>query len=241
MATISGEMVVGVFEDPQGANRAIEQLKAAGIGSEGLGVVARHSEDLDEATPEDVEMLAAEDNVVRGVSAGAFTGAGLGSLWALGIVAGVLPVIGPFVAGGILATLAAGAAGGAFAGGLLGALVGLGIPEQQARIYEEALHAGQTIVTVRSATRQTEAQEILDRNGALAIGPPAPGTPSTDAFGRPAHLDLRPERLFTHDPISAAGGFTPSGGFDQVSVPPHDSTATFHLPGEDPEQPAAPR
>ncbi|HWA97017.1 MAG TPA: hypothetical protein VG713_00930 [Pirellulales bacterium] len=260
MATISGDTVVGVFDNADDARNAIAALRSANFGGEGIGLVVRQydgranvsaadqtiaAQDVEgdavaagSVSPDDAEMLAAEDTVVRGVSAGAVTGAGLGSLWALAVVTGVLPVVGPFIAGGILATLAVGAAGGAFAGGVIGALVGLGIPEHEARAYEQAFNAGQAIVTVRTSARQAEAREILDRNGAEPeIAPPAPGTATTDKLGRPAHLDLRPERVLGHDPTSAAGGFTPSGGFDHTAVPPHDSTATFHVPGEDPEIP----
>jgi hypothetical protein len=51
--------------------------------------------------------------------------------------AGVLPAIGPVIAGGLLAAVAASAAAGAAAGGIVGALIGLGIPEEEAR-YSEA-------------------------------------------------------------------------------------------------------
>jgi len=51
------------------------------------------------------------------------------------------------------------------AGGLIGTLVGIGIPEEEARYYEEELVAGQTLVTVRAGYRYDEAVVILHRCG----------------------------------------------------------------------------
>ncbi len=238
MAEISGTTVVGIFDNTHAAAEAVRELRAAGFGEDGIGVVARQSDNSDDdPSPEDLEMLAAEENVVKGVSAGAMTGAGIGTLWALGAASGFLPVVGPFVAAGILTTLAAGAAGGALAGGFIGALVGLGIPEHDAARYEEAFHAGQVIVTVSAPDRQLEAVEILNRHGAVNVGPPLPGTPSTDSHGRTPHVDLSPEHRLERDDTLSAGGFTSTGGFGSLSQS-HDSTKHFHLPGEDPEQSA---
>jgi hypothetical protein len=56
-----------------------------------------------------------------------------------------------------------GAAAGATAGGVLGALLGLGIPEEQARQYEQEFLAGRTVVVVQAAGRAAEALAILRR------------------------------------------------------------------------------
>jgi hypothetical protein len=236
MADIAGNTVVGVFESLRHAEAAVRELRANDFGHEGIGLVSRQrAEDVAPPSPEELEMLAAEENVVKGVSAGAVTGAGLGSLWALGIATGVLPVVGPFVAAGILTALAAGAAGGALAGGLIGALVGLGIPEPDAARYEEAFQSGRAIVTVRTDSRQTEAAEILNRHGTVNVGPPLPGTPTKDLLGRTPHVNLSPEHLHERDTASSPGGFTTTGGFGSTAQD-HDSTSHFHLPGEDPDQ-----
>jgi hypothetical protein len=59
----------------------------------------------------------------------------------------------------------ANAVGGAAVGGLLGALIGLGIPQEDARYYEEELHSGRTLITVLSEGRAAEAAAILVQNG----------------------------------------------------------------------------
>jgi hypothetical protein len=98
----------------------------------------------------------------------AATGAVLGGF--LGVAAALLiPGIGPVVAGGILLTALAGAAIGAVAGSILGAFVSMGVPEQVAHRYAREFEAGRTIVTVKTASRQQEALDLLRRKGALEV------------------------------------------------------------------------
>ncbi|MGH7129004.1 MAG: general stress protein, partial [Planctomycetaceae bacterium] len=80
--------------------------------------------------------------------------------------AGLLPAIGPVIAGGLLMSILASAAGGAAAGGLVGALIGLGIPEEEARFYDTEFRAGRTVVTVQAGDRYDEAFAICNRRGA---------------------------------------------------------------------------
>ncbi len=48
----------------------------------------------------------------------------------------------------------------------MGALVGLGIPEEDARFYEEEVRGGRFLVTVDAGSREAEAWGILQRKGA---------------------------------------------------------------------------
>jgi hypothetical protein len=54
----------------------------------------------------------------------------------------------------------------AAAGGLMGALVGMGIPEEDARYFEQRFQAGGVLVTVDAGSRGPEAREILRASGA---------------------------------------------------------------------------
>ena len=100
---------------------------------------------------------------------GAATGLGVGGLWGLGILAGVLPGIGTAIAGGALAGIVSSAAAGAAADGLLGAVAGLGIPEDEAEYYDEEFRRGGILVTVRAGGRLDEARATLQRFGAYDI------------------------------------------------------------------------
>jgi uncharacterized protein (TIGR02271 family) len=74
------------------------------------------------------------------------------------------------IAGGLLAGIVGGAAVGAAAGGLMGALVGsMGVPEEEARYYDQEFRSGRTIVTVKADGRYDEAQRILRQYDAYDV------------------------------------------------------------------------
>ena len=156
MHPIDHALVVGVFEDQTAAQRAVQELKNAGFAEDQIGVVARYEEPPDTGSE-------IEEGTVVGMAAGA----GIGALWALAIAVGTaIPGVGPIITGGILTAILTGAGGGLVIGGIVGALVGLGIPEHEARFYEQEVHAGRTVVSVRAPGRYEEAHDILHRHGA---------------------------------------------------------------------------
>jgi len=167
--------VVGVFEDRGAAQRAVNELKRLGFSEEEIGVAARDGNDIEGAK----ELSEHGSHVGTGAATGVAAGAGVGALWGLGIVAGVLPAIGPAIAGGALAAILSSAAAGAAAAGIAGALIGLGIPEEEARYYEDEFKAGRTIVTVKSATRCDEARTILQRCGCYDVHTRPTGSATT--------------------------------------------------------------
>jgi hypothetical protein len=160
MASTNGSVVVGVFDTHDQAQAAVRDLRDARFSEDQIGVAVRDTTRTGETAASD------ETKAPEGAGAGVAAGAGVGALWALGISAGMLPAIGPVIAGGLLASVLASAAGGAVVGGLAGALVGLGIPESEATRYEEDFKSGRTIVTVRDELRHMEAALILERHGA---------------------------------------------------------------------------
>jgi len=161
MTTATSNTIVGIFRDRSRAQEAVRALKNAGFRDNQIGVLSpghdAESPSLDQAT---------NSKVAEGSLIGAATGAGAGALWALGISAGVLPVIGPAVAGGLLMSILASAGGAATAGTIVGGLVGLGIPDDEARAYEGEVRSGSTLVTVNADNRDTEAWQILQRYNA---------------------------------------------------------------------------
>ena len=157
--------VVGAFDDRDRAARALDDLRRAGFRDDQIGLAIRHQDpESDAATTEWPGPDATE-----GARTGALTGGALGAL--LGAVGSLLvPGVGPVIAAGILAAALGGAVAGADAGTLVGSLVGLGIPEEEARYYDEAFQAGQAIVTVQADGRSEEATAILRRHGAGLAG-----------------------------------------------------------------------
>ena len=157
------EVVIAAFADPLEARQCIEDLRSAGFSEDEIGVVAPEHLELDR------EEVAEHSMVAEGSVVGAVAGAGLGGLWGIAMATGLLPMIGPIIAGGLLASVvvtAATAAAGAALGSLAGALVGLGVPEEEAARYEQKLHEGHVVVTVKPHSRRNEALAIMERHHA---------------------------------------------------------------------------
>jgi hypothetical protein len=167
MQTDTRDVVVGVFRDRDDARDAIEELKDAGFASSDISLL---SPDGDRASV--AEGTAAErdrgNRAPEGAVTGAVAGGVLGGLgaWLVGVGALAIPGIGPFLAAGAFATALAGAAVGAGVGAIAGALIGMGIPEEEARYYEQEARSGRTLVTVRSAGRYDDVRTIMQRHGA---------------------------------------------------------------------------
>ena len=155
MAQTQRTTAVGVFADRNQAQQAVAELRRAGFREDQIGVAGR---DGDSISGTGDNNYAAE-----GAATGAAAGAGVGALWGMGIVAGLLPAIGPAIAGGTLAAILTSAVAGAAVAGLTGAMVGLGIPEDEAEYYEGEFRAGRTVVTVNAGNKYDQAAAILQR------------------------------------------------------------------------------
>lgn len=154
--------VVGVFENHADAERALNELRAAGFSDAHVGMARKHGHEGDPVLGGEVE----GSEVGAGAAAGAVAGLGLGALAGLGVLSGMIPVIGPAIAGGTLGVILSNAAAGAGVAGLVGALVGAGIPEHEAAYYQDEVAAGRTILTVNAGNRGADATSIMRRCGA---------------------------------------------------------------------------
>lgn len=155
--------VVNAFLTESEARAAVFELRDRGFSIEQVGVAGPKTQ-VQHHEEEHPHHRFADHSAEYG-AAGLATGAGLGALWGLGIVAGILPFLGPAIAGGTLAAIFTSAAAGATVAGLAGILVGMGIPKADAEYYESELHNGHIIVTVFAPNREAEASEIMLRNG----------------------------------------------------------------------------
>jgi hypothetical protein len=155
------DVAVGVFPERTLADRAVDELVRAGFRHDQIGVVAPG-----EKAGTKAKGAPSGEHALAGAATGAAAGAAAGGLVGLGILAGVIPVLGPVIAGGTLAVILANAAGGAAIAGVVGGLVGLGIPEDEAKTYESDLRNGRTLITVKAANRYDEACTVLRRLGA---------------------------------------------------------------------------
>ena len=145
-----------VYNDYTSADRAVQELKAAGLGDSHIGIVASNADGWHKPGGGDVDPKHDKDRDGKDDRAeGAATGGGLGAIagGAVGVAAGLgmlaIPGIGPVVAAGWLAALATGAVAGGATGGIIGALVESGTSKENAELYAEAVRRGGAIVTAK--------------------------------------------------------------------------------------------
>ncbi len=153
----------GLFDTRADAEQAVSRLENLGIARSDVSVVYR-DEESGATTTATVDEYSHGSKAGEGAGAGSMIGGTLGAI--LGALAATatavaIPGIGILIAGPVAGALAGAGAGG-LTGGLLGALIGAGIPEDTAKTYEAALHAGGIVVVADvPAMRAGEARAIL--------------------------------------------------------------------------------
>lgn len=153
-----------LIDSRQQAEDIVEELKVAGFANDQISVLLPDNESTRDFAYE--QHTKAPEGATTGGVAGGVVGGVLG--WLAGIGALTIPGIGPFLAAGPIVTALAGVGAGAAVGGLAGALIGLGIPEYEAKKYEEKIRSGNILVSVHSENRDERelAEEIFERAGA---------------------------------------------------------------------------
>jgi uncharacterized membrane protein len=155
--------IVGIARSNLQVERTIDELQ-----EDALIPVSEISVVMPEAG--DISPVATEKatKAPEGASAGAVTGGVIGGT--LGLLAGMgtlaIPGLGSLIAAGPILAALGGTAAGATAGGVVGALVGLGIPESEAKVYEERLKEGGYLVAVQVENNEVAdiSREIMTRN-----------------------------------------------------------------------------
>ena len=157
-------LIGGVFSHVDNAEKAIRELQDKGYTKDDISIFAKDKDQVDKIQ-DDTDTHVDSDKEGRGKSTGKGAGIGAVSGGILGGIGGLIaeigllaiPGIGPVVAAGPLATTLAGLGVGAGGGGIVGALVGAGMPEEEAKHYEQYLKDDKIIVMVE-ATADKEAE-----------------------------------------------------------------------------------
>ena len=153
--------------DREHASSIVDQLKNAGFPNTDISVLMSDKRDSREFAHEK------ETKAPEGAVTGAVTGGAVGGVlgWLLGIGALSIPGLGPFIAAGPIMAALSGTAVGAAAGGITGALIGMGIPEYEAKRYEQNVKEGKVLVSVHADDSEEvhRAKEIFERAGAEDI------------------------------------------------------------------------
>lgn len=165
-ANIRHRRAIGVFSHRGDAEVALGELQAAGFSMNQVSLIAK----------DDRTGIAGHhehgNKADEGLKSGAITGGALGGLAGLlvGLGALAIPGVGPVILAGevatALATALTGGVIGAAAGGIVGGLTGLGIPDEQAKVYSDRFSRGHYLVMVEGTDAQLDrAETILKRRG----------------------------------------------------------------------------
>jgi hypothetical protein len=161
------QAVYGIANTPQQANAIVEQLQSTGFLNDDISVLFPDKEGSRDFAHEK------HTKAPEGATTGGVAGMGVGG--AVGLLAGIgalaIPGVGPFIAAGPIMGALSGAAVGGATGGLIGGLVGLGIPEYEARQYEDKVRAGNILISVHAedSKSRARARNILETAGAKDI------------------------------------------------------------------------
>ncbi len=155
-----------IFDSHAEAERAVSQLRSAGVSDSDLSVIAHHGGTTTTSSGDGEITDEHHRNVLRGILGGGALGAGLG------IAALAIPGVGPLAAAGAIAAsaapeaLAIGAGVGALTGTLNEVLTKHGVPKEDADYYGGRLKNGGVVVTVSgSSVDAAQARQVLYSNG----------------------------------------------------------------------------
>ncbi len=144
---------MAIFRDSKAAGEAVSELSNQGY-TKDVSVVAKNANNTEVQTHE----------VKQDVSDGTALGA-LGALL-VGAASFVVPGVGLLVLGP-LATVLSGTAAGAITGGVVGALVDWGVPDEQAKDYEERIMRGEVLVAVTAGEdKEMQVNQTFNKYGA---------------------------------------------------------------------------
>jgi hypothetical protein len=164
---IMSKSVFGIATTQGQAERIVQQLQAQGFGTSEISVLMPDTGGTRDIGH--VKATKAPEGATTGAATGGATGGVIGLLAGIGALA--IPGVGPFIAAGPIMAALSGAAVGAASGGVVGGLIGLGIPEIEAKRYEEKLKKGNYLIAVHADESEDvdRAKDIFKTAGAEDI------------------------------------------------------------------------
>ncbi len=164
---MSHKSVYAIARSEYQANQIVDSLTSAGFTLNDISVLFPDKESTHEFAHE--KNTKAPEGAITGAATGGVLGGALGLLVGIGALA--IPGVGPLIAAGPLLAALSGVAAGATVGGVAGGLIGLGIPEIEAKRYENRIFEGNILISVHSVSSEkvSTAKEILEKAGAEDI------------------------------------------------------------------------
>jgi hypothetical protein len=172
--------VLCIARNEDQARNITESLKLDGFHRNDISVLFADKSGARDSAHE--EHTKAPEGATAGANAGGLLGGAVG--WLAGIGSIAIPGVGPFIAAGPIMAALGGVAIGVASGGLVGALVGMGIPEYEAKQFEDRLRLGNILISVHAENSDdlTRIQRIYELEGAELVSStdesPVTGTPT---------------------------------------------------------------
>lgn len=164
---MSNKSIYAIAISASQANQIVDHLTQSGFSSNDISVLFPDKDSTHEFSHE--KNTKAPEGAIAGVATGGVLGGTLGLLVGIGALA--IPGVGPLIAAGPLLAALSGAAAGATVGGITGALIGLGIPELEAKRYENRIAEGNILISIVAMNGEdvSRAKDILTKAGAEDI------------------------------------------------------------------------
>jgi len=166
------EVVTGVFESRDTAEKAISQLSALGIPDKRFGVLSPGSKP--ETVERGVPVTDTEEpgmGKAMGAAVGGAMGAASGATLGLAVATMAIPGVGPVIAFGMVGAALlglVGAAAGSAVGDTVEEELGEGIPHEDVYLYEDALRHGRSVVVAYAddGEQADRARDVMKNAGA---------------------------------------------------------------------------
>jgi predicted phage tail protein len=156
-------LVTATFKTRMAAEAALRSLETLGVTDDQISLIVTDETRGNSFNIETGSKI--DEGAAAGATAGGIIGAVLGSLATATAIA--IPGLNIVVAGTAVSALA-GLGAGATAGGFIGALAGAGIPEHEAKIYENEIKNGSVLVAVKpeNGEQKDQIKDIFERQDA---------------------------------------------------------------------------
>ncbi len=159
-------LISATFKTRSAAESVLRELESIGVKDNQVSLVLTDETRGQHFNMEESSKI--DEGIAAGATAGGAVGVILGSL--LTATAIVIPGLNLIVAGSVMTGLA-GLGAGAAAGGLIGGLIGAGIPEHEAKIYENEIKNGAVLLAVKpeNSKQRDMVKNILEHQDAYHI------------------------------------------------------------------------
>lgn len=174
--------VFGIIKNEADAQRVIDHLESVGFLASDISIIFPEKIKSMRTSTKDLGEIKrstgglghekhtkAPEGASTAAAAGGIVGGSIGLLAGIGAIS--IPGLGAFIAAGPLMAALSGSAIGGSLGLLIGALVGMGIPEYEAKYYQDSLNAGNFLISIHTENTDelNKAKEIFKAEGVEGI------------------------------------------------------------------------